>query len=227
VAVGGAANSVLDSLPGASKPTFTRGMGFIAVEMGTAKAAGLLGFIGVHLILPDMGGSGEYQVGQGIASGTATMDSKDAHGINARGQGTAKGVRESGMTIDKKPVAGELETGKGSQVSDGGAAGARQDGTTDARIPVASRAVGLVMGAGLAATHFGTYGGKDTQMQVTAASPRQAQDPIQMGTGAKADLNSMEGCSLDTQMNEQGNIRSAKQDDIYGASNIVLPCPGS
>ncbi len=22
-------------------------------------------------------------------------------------------------------------------------------------------------------------------------------------------------------------IRSAKQDDIYGASNIVLPCPGS
>jgi hypothetical protein len=24
-----------------------------------------------------------------------------------------------------------------------------------------------------------------------------------------------------------GNIRSAKQDDIYGASNIVLPCPGS
>ena len=25
----------------------------------------------------------------------------------------------------------------------------------------------------------------------------------------------------------QGNIRSAKQDDIYEASNIVLPCPGS
>jgi hypothetical protein len=24
-----------------------------------------------------------------------------------------------------------------------------------------------------------------------------------------------------------GSIRSAKQDDIYGASNIVLPCPGS
>jgi hypothetical protein len=23
------------------------------------------------------------------------------------------------------------------------------------------------------------------------------------------------------------NIRSAKQDDNYGASNIVLPCPGS
>jgi hypothetical protein len=23
------------------------------------------------------------------------------------------------------------------------------------------------------------------------------------------------------------NIRSAKQDDIYGASNIILPCPGS
>ena len=23
------------------------------------------------------------------------------------------------------------------------------------------------------------------------------------------------------------NIRSVKQDDIYGASNIVLPCPGS
>ncbi len=22
-------------------------------------------------------------------------------------------------------------------------------------------------------------------------------------------------------------IRSAKQDDIYGASNIILPCPGS
>jgi hypothetical protein len=25
----------------------------------------------------------------------------------------------------------------------------------------------------------------------------------------------------------QGNIRSAKQDDIYGASNIVLPCSSS
>ncbi len=25
----------------------------------------------------------------------------------------------------------------------------------------------------------------------------------------------------------QAIIRSAKQDDIYGASNIVLPCPGS
>ncbi len=27
-------------------------------------------------------------------------------------------------------------------------------------------------------------------------------------------------------VNEPDNIRSAKQDDIYGASNIVLPCPG-
>jgi hypothetical protein len=26
---------------------------------------------------------------------------------------------------------------------------------------------------------------------------------------------------------QDGIIRSAKQDDIYGASNIVLPCPGS
>jgi hypothetical protein len=27
--------------------------------------------------------------------------------------------------------------------------------------------------------------------------------------------------------NGKGNIRSAKQDDIYGASNIFLPCPSS
>jgi hypothetical protein len=26
---------------------------------------------------------------------------------------------------------------------------------------------------------------------------------------------------------EEVSIRSTKQDDIYGASNIVLPCPGS
>ncbi len=25
----------------------------------------------------------------------------------------------------------------------------------------------------------------------------------------------------------RASIRSAKQDDIYGASNILLPCPGS
>jgi hypothetical protein len=30
-----------------------------------------------------------------------------------------------------------------------------------------------------------------------------------------------------THQGTQENIRSAKQDDIYGASNIVLPCPGS
>jgi hypothetical protein len=29
------------------------------------------------------------------------------------------------------------------------------------------------------------------------------------------------------EINQIQNIRSAKQDDIYGASNIVLPCPGS
>jgi hypothetical protein len=32
----------------------------------------------------------------------------------------------------------------------------------------------------------------------------------------------LEGTILSTK-----DIRSAKQDDIYGASNIVLPCPGS
>jgi hypothetical protein len=33
--------------------------------------------------------------------------------------------------------------------------------------------------------------------------------------------NSLYECS------DTGRIRSAKQDEIYGASNIVLPCPGS
>jgi hypothetical protein len=30
-----------------------------------------------------------------------------------------------------------------------------------------------------------------------------------------------------TYLSVNGPIRSAKQDDIYGASNIVLPCPSS
>jgi hypothetical protein len=29
------------------------------------------------------------------------------------------------------------------------------------------------------------------------------------------------------QARQKGVIRSAKQDDINGASNIILPCPGS
>jgi hypothetical protein len=51
------------------------------------------------------------------------------------------------MTIDKRPAAGELETGKGSQVSVGGVAGARQEGTTKARVPAATSAVRLALGA--------------------------------------------------------------------------------
>jgi hypothetical protein len=122
------------------------------------------------------------------------------------------------MITDKWPAAGELGTGVGSQVSDGGAAGARQDDMTNARQLAATSAVRLAMVACTAAMHFGTYCGKDTQMQETCAFTHQAQDPIQLGYlvqmpvnlpanlhGAVVDPDPTEGGSLDSQMDNQGN----------------------
>ncbi len=160
-------------------------------------------------------------VGQGTTSGTATMDSNDGHRTNARGQGTAKDVGESGMAIDERPAAEELETGKGSQVSNGSAAEARQEGMTKARVPAVTSAVRLAMGAIPAATHFGTNGNKDTQMLETASFPCWVHDSIQLGysvqllvnlpanpTGAEVDPDPTEGGSLDSQMDKQGNTSS-------------------
>ncbi len=118
-------------------------------------------------ILPDAGGGGEHHREQGIASGAATIYN-DAAGIDARGQGTARGTFQTspggGMTTDKQPAAGVLETDKGRQFSPGGVAGAQQDGMINASRPAATSAVRPAMGVSPAAMHVGTYGRKDIQM---------------------------------------------------------------
>jgi hypothetical protein len=50
-----------------------------------------------------------------------------------------------------------------------------------------------------------------------------ARDAIAMSVGKKYKKKD----NKPTKEIENKNIRSAKQDDNYGASNIVLPCPGS
>jgi hypothetical protein len=121
------------------------------------------------------------------------------------------------MTTDKQPAAGVMETDKGSQVSAGSPAGEQQDGKLNTSRPVATSTVRLAMGVSPAATHLGTYGSKDIQMQETGASSHQVQDPFQQGylvgmqantTGAIVDPDLMDGCSIDSQMDKQGNTSS-------------------
>jgi hypothetical protein len=51
-----------------------------------------------------------------------------------------------------------------------------------------------------------------------------------LGNILRLDMNNIFLAELTKEGNDgfdEGFIRSAKQDDNYGASNIVLPCPGS